>query len=452
MTAVDITQLILDDHHEQRRLFAIIEQIDRSDTESLSAVWGRLAAFLEVHAAAEEAIFYPELLKVGIAARRKAGVEGETLDAIHDHNEIRDAVAEAARHSVGSDDWYAAVAAANLANGDHMAEEEREGLTDFRRLAGLQRRQDLAVAFAAFEARNVMGVEPVDKDPAAYVSQAEAGALPASDGSLRIGDLARRHSTSQAKNAHCAYYPLGPVSDEVGAMEISLEDVRHALVELGRLRFGEMGVEEAIREIVETTHSMFAVDGAGLMLTDTAHHLRSVAASDDRFAHLEELQVRHQEGPCIEAYDTKELIGATDLEQDDRWPLFSKAAVNREVRAVLASPLPYNQDAVGVVAVLSERSRPWSPANELALLAFTDLAALLIASIIQGEQQSELAGQLQGALNSRQVIEQAKGVLMGTQGISARAAYEQLRSRARAERRKLPVVCAEVVQGAVRLP
>ena len=112
-------------------------------------------------------------------------------------------------------------------------------------------------------------------------------------------------------------------------MEISLEDVRHALVELGRLRFGEMGVEEAIREIVATTHSMFAVDGAGLMLTDTAHHLRSVAASDDRFAHLEELQVRHQEGPCIEAFDTKELVGATDLEQDGRWPLFSEAAVGR---------------------------------------------------------------------------------------------------------------------------
>jgi hypothetical protein len=186
---VDITQLILDDHHEQRRLFSIIEQIDRSDTESLAAVWGRLAAFLEVHAAAEEAIFYPELLRVGIAARRKAGVEGETLDAIHDHNEIRDAVREAARHSVGSDDWYAAVAAANVANGDHMAEEEREGLTDFRRLASLQRRHDLAVAFAAFEARNVTGVEPVDKDPAAYVSEAEAGTLPASDGSLRIGDL-----------------------------------------------------------------------------------------------------------------------------------------------------------------------------------------------------------------------------------------------------------------------
>jgi hypothetical protein len=188
---VDITQLILDDHHEQRRLFAILEQVDHSDIEALSAVWGRLGVFLEVHAAAEEAIFYPALLRVGIAARRKTGVEGETLDAIHDHNEIRDAVAEVARHSAGSDGWYAAVAGANLANGDHMAEEEREGLTDFRRLAGLQQRHDLAVAFAAFEARNFAGVQPVDKDPAAYVRQAEEGTWSASDGSLNIGGLKR---------------------------------------------------------------------------------------------------------------------------------------------------------------------------------------------------------------------------------------------------------------------
>jgi Hemerythrin HHE cation binding domain len=189
---VDITQLILDDHYEQRRLFAILEQIDRSDTEALAAVWGRLAAFLEVHAAAEEAIFYPALLHVGIAARRKAGVEDETLDAIHDHNEIRDAVAEVARHPVGGDGWYAAVAGANLANGDHMAEEEREGLTDFRRLAGLQQRHDLAVSFAAYEARHVTGVQPVDKDPEAYVSQVEAGTAGAGDGSLRIGGLSAR--------------------------------------------------------------------------------------------------------------------------------------------------------------------------------------------------------------------------------------------------------------------
>ena len=186
---MDITQLILDDHHEQRRLFSILEQIDRSDSGTLSAVWARLGAFLELHAAAEEAIFYPALLQVGIAARRRTGVEEETLDAIGDHNEIRDAVAEVGRHSPGSEGWYEAVAGANLANGDHMAEEEREGLTDFRRLAGLQQRHSLAVAFAAFEARNFAGVRPVDKDPAGYVSQAEAGLTQAGDGSLNIGGL-----------------------------------------------------------------------------------------------------------------------------------------------------------------------------------------------------------------------------------------------------------------------
>jgi Hemerythrin HHE cation binding domain len=189
---VDITQLILDDHYEQRRLFAILEQVGRADVDVLSALWARLASFLELHAAAEEEIFYPALLQVGLAAHRAAGVEGETLDAIHDHNDIRDTIAEVARHPVGSDGWMAAVAAVNLANSDHMAEEEREGLTDFRRLAGLQRRHDLAVAFAAFQARNYAGVTPVDRDPAEYVREAEEGVRPARAGSLSIGSLKRR--------------------------------------------------------------------------------------------------------------------------------------------------------------------------------------------------------------------------------------------------------------------
>ena len=186
---MDITQLILDDHHEQRRLFAILEQVSRTDTGVLSALWGRLASFLELHAAAEEEIFYPALLQVGLAGRRASGVEAETLDAIGDHNEIRDAVTEVARHPVGSDGWLAAVATANQANGDHMAEEEREGLTDFRRLASLRRRHDLAMAFAAFEARHLAGVFPRDRDPAEYVREAEAGLRPPTGGSLSIGSL-----------------------------------------------------------------------------------------------------------------------------------------------------------------------------------------------------------------------------------------------------------------------
>jgi hypothetical protein len=185
---VDITQLILDDHHEQRRLFAILEQIGPEDIPALSAIWDRLGAFLELHAAAEETVFYPALLEVGLAAQRKEGAEAETLDAIRDHNEIRDAVGEAARHPVGSAEWFAAVAAANLANGDHMAEEEREPLADFRRLAGLEQRHNLAIAFTTFQARNYAGVTAIDRDPETYIRQAE-GRLPHVPGSLNIGGL-----------------------------------------------------------------------------------------------------------------------------------------------------------------------------------------------------------------------------------------------------------------------
>jgi hypothetical protein len=187
---MDITQLILDDHHEQRRLFAILEQVASADIATLGQIWARLSAFLETHARAEEEIFYPQLLYVGREAGRLGATEDETLDAIHDHNDIRDSIAAVSGHPVGGSGWLEAVAAVNVANGNHMAEEEREGLTDFRREATLQLRHDLAVAFAAFEARHVTGVTPMDADPAGYVQAAERS-LPGSQaaGSLGIGSL-----------------------------------------------------------------------------------------------------------------------------------------------------------------------------------------------------------------------------------------------------------------------
>jgi hypothetical protein len=174
---MDITQLILDDHHEQRRLFAVLEQVASKDTATLGDVWLRLSEFLELHAATEEEIFYPALLQAGLRSGHAKGVEGETLDAIKDHNEIRDAITEVTRHEVGTAGWHNAVAAVNKANGDHMAEEEREGLTDFRQTASLQLRHDLAVMFIGSEARNYERVVPVDRDPASYVRDAERASL-----------------------------------------------------------------------------------------------------------------------------------------------------------------------------------------------------------------------------------------------------------------------------------
>jgi Hemerythrin HHE cation binding domain len=187
---MDITQLILDDHHEQRRLFAMLEQIDSGNTAALTVLWARLATFLEVHAQAEEEIFYPELVRLALGPRPVTSAEPETLDAIHDHNEIRDAIAAVPEQGVGSQAWRDAVAAVNVANGDHMAEEEREGLTDFRRRVSLAQRHDLAVRFAAFEARHFAGVKPVDKDPEAYVQEQEQAARATGQpGSLGIGGL-----------------------------------------------------------------------------------------------------------------------------------------------------------------------------------------------------------------------------------------------------------------------
>ena len=168
---MDICQLILDDHAEQRRLFGLIEQIDPADTEALSAVWGRLAAFLDAHAEAEERHFYPDLLKTGEGANDAddGTVEGETEDAIVDHNKLRDAVKAVDLHPVGSPAWIEAVGEANVVNSKHRGEEERQGLTDFRRTASLQVRHDLGVKYAAFQAQHITGVKPVNKDVEAYI-------------------------------------------------------------------------------------------------------------------------------------------------------------------------------------------------------------------------------------------------------------------------------------------
>lgn len=168
---MDVTEQILDDHHRQRQMFAELDQIDREDTQSLGAVWSRLSTFLEVHAEAEEEIFYPPLLDIGTGASDADSASEETKDAISDHNDIRDAISRARALEVGTDDWWAAVSEAREANSDHMAEEERQALADFRQHTDAQTRHELGVRFAAYETAHVGGVAAEDHDPDDYVSE-----------------------------------------------------------------------------------------------------------------------------------------------------------------------------------------------------------------------------------------------------------------------------------------
>jgi Hemerythrin HHE cation binding domain len=187
----DITRLIMDDHAWFRDQFAALDELQaRSplDADAVEKVWTPLAARLDVHAIAEERIFYPQLLRVGTEDPQE-----ETLDAIGDHNDIRDGVHEAARHPVGTLDWWEAVGQARKANDEHMGEEEREGLADFRLHASAGLRASLGTQFSEFldAHRTTAGLDTADKDPEEYVAAVE-GEIHTSDpedNSLGIGSL-----------------------------------------------------------------------------------------------------------------------------------------------------------------------------------------------------------------------------------------------------------------------
>jgi Hemerythrin HHE cation binding domain len=163
----EITALILDDHAAFRRGFARLD--DAHGAEALRAVWAPLALHLEIHAEAEELILYPHLLKRG----EHGHAEEETDDAIRDHNKIRDAIAEAGRHEIGTDEWWLAVWAARTENSEHLAEEEDGALPDFRGHASDELRAELGARWLAFygEHPSGRGLTFVDKDPRQYVAE-----------------------------------------------------------------------------------------------------------------------------------------------------------------------------------------------------------------------------------------------------------------------------------------
>jgi hypothetical protein len=167
---MDVTEEILHQHAQQRRLFAVLDEIDPSDRDSLGAIWNRLAVLLETHAAAEEKFVYPRLLRSGDGPPGEDGPEEETKDAVKDHNEIRDAVRRANAEPAGTKAWWNAVRDARESNSDHMAEEERDDLPDFRRTVDFDDRHRIAVDFLVYQANHPTGVERKDRDPDAYVA------------------------------------------------------------------------------------------------------------------------------------------------------------------------------------------------------------------------------------------------------------------------------------------
>ena len=165
MADFDITVLILSEHDAFRRSFTEIEAL--TDPGELGTRWRELAEALEVHAAGEEQVFYPELLQ------DVDDSEGDTEHAVKDHNEIREATQAVDQHEVGTDAWWEAFRSAREATVDHLGEEGTDVLPPFKSQVSEEQRSDLGMKWMAFhdEHAGAQGLSGDAVDPEAYVEE-----------------------------------------------------------------------------------------------------------------------------------------------------------------------------------------------------------------------------------------------------------------------------------------
>lgn len=165
MADFDITVLIRSEHDAFRRAFTQIEQLTEHD--DLARRWRELSDQLEVHAAGEEEVFYPELLQ------DVPDSEGDTHHAVKDHNEIREATRKVDGHEVGSDAWWEAFREAREATVDHLGEEESDVLPPFQEQVDEDRRGELGLRWMRFleEHASAKGLSGEEKDPEEYLQE-----------------------------------------------------------------------------------------------------------------------------------------------------------------------------------------------------------------------------------------------------------------------------------------
>jgi GAF domain-containing protein len=209
----------------------------------------------------------------------------------------------------------------------------------------------------------------------------------------------------------------------------------------------DTGLDAALELAVAETAGLFGVDGAGMMLIDADGALCSSTASDRPGGMLEALQEQFGEGPCVDAFLKDAPVLADDLAADPRWPSVGPLAAGHGVRAVLGVPIDLRDGPMGTLNVYAAHPRGWDDSEIAAIQAYTRVIASLLRSAVQAHVSGRAATQLQRALDSRSLIEQAKGVLMERRGLDQQAAFELLRSRARSTRRRLQDVARETVGG-----
>ena len=209
---------------------------------------------------------------------------------------------------------------------------------------------------------------------------------------------------------------------------------------------------DVLDRLVAHSVELLAVEAAGIMLLDPRGRLRAVASSNEESSWTELMQLQADEGPCIDCIRTAKPVTITDLHAGAaRWPRLTAALQERTTtggqrfRSVHALPLRLRGEAVGGLNLF--HTRPGSlPDTDLRLgQALADIATIGILQERAIHHGEIVAEQLQSALNSRIVIEQAKGVLAHSGGLTMEVAFERLRQHARHQRLRLSDVARRVV-------
>lgn len=226
------------------------------------------------------------------------------------------------------------------------------------------------------------------------------------------------------------------------------ERLTTTFVELADSLVDEYDVIELLHLLTERCVELLGVDAAGLVLGDQRGTLQVAASSSEQVRLLELFELQNDEGPCLDCFVEGRPIGADRLSTgSERWPRFAAEARSAGFETVHALPLRLRGQTIGALNLFWAQPADVRADDLQVAQALADVATIAILQERLTRNRELLAGQLQSALDSRIVIEQAKGVLAERSGLDMGEAFALLRRTARSSNRRLAEIAADIIAG-----
>lgn len=220
-----------------------------------------------------------------------------------------------------------------------------------------------------------------------------------------------------------------------------------AFVGLADTLVADYDVIELLHRLSTDCVHLLPVDAAGLLLSDQRGALAVASYSTDQGYELEQFQLSADEGPCLDCFRRSIQIVSADLDGERRWPRFTPFARGRGYRSVHAFPLRLRAETIGALNLFAAEPTDLSVDDRRIGQALADVATIGIMQERAIRRRDVLAEQLESALTSRVVIEQAKGIVAERGGVDVTEAFEMLRRHARSGNKRLTDVARSVVEG-----